>query len=167
MTDQRRTERNAYLEQRPTLLVRVDDRIEEAPLEDQEVAKGYAEWKDKGATERGMRLTIMTRSKTYRVGEEVRIIHVLDAPEPGVELYVMGPKSVFGEYLDGQLATEPQPDVEDPWVPTDYDGATVPSPAADFNYDITTYRFDRAGQHHFEWRLGVLRSNLLSIEIVD
>jgi hypothetical protein len=47
----------------------------------------------------------------------------------------MGPKEVFGEYVDGKLASraaKAQPDA--------YDGVVLPSPGVDSNYDVTSYR---------------------------
>ena len=50
----------------------------------------------------GTRLTILAKKNRYRVNEEVRIIHVLEVVEPGHRLFVMGPKPIYGEYIDGQ-----------------------------------------------------------------
>jgi hypothetical protein len=50
--------------------------------------------------------------------------------------------------------------------PATYNGLTVPSPAVDYNYEITSYRFDAVGEHRIQWRLGALRSNVLTIEVV-
>ena len=50
-------------------------------------------------------------------------------------------------------------------LPMEYSGVTLPSPAVDYNYDITAYRFNEAGTHLIQWRLGELRSNILSIEV--
>ena len=156
-----------HLRRWPGLSVRAGERIVEAPAEDQSVARGYPAWPDKGAVTNGMRITVMARKQTCNVGEAVRVIHVFEATEPGEEVYVMGPKPIFGEYVDGVLVTEPPPDVEDPWIPTMYDGATLPSPAVDYNYDITSYVFAEAGVHQVCWRLGPLESNVLRIEVVN
>jgi hypothetical protein len=151
----------------PGLYVRQGDRIVEAPAEDQAVAKGYPDWPDKGVIWRGLRITIMTKKQTYEVEEEVRVLHVFEATEPGKEAYVMGPKPVYGEYVDGKLVTAPPPDVNTPWVPTLYDGPVLPGPAVDYNYDITTYTFNETGAHQIYWQLGPLRSNVLEVEIVE
>jgi len=156
-----------HLRRWPGLFVYEGDRIVEAPAEDQAVARGYPHWPDKGTVTNGMRITIMTGKSVCNTGEEVRVIHVFEATEPGAEVYVMGPKPVFGEYVDDVLVTEPPPDVEDPWVPLEYDGATLPSPAVDYGYEITSYAFDRPGMHHIYWRLGPLQSNTLEVEVVD
>ncbi|MCL4849213.1 MAG: hypothetical protein KJ066_21880 [Acidobacteria bacterium] len=151
----------------PVVYVRQGGRIVAAPADDQAVARGYADWPDKGPVVDGLRLTILTKRLRCHVGEEVRVLHVLEATGPGHELHVMGPKAVHGERIDGRLATAPAPDVEDPWVPVLYDGAVVEGPGVDFNYEITSYTFDAPGRHRIEWQLGALRSNVLEIEVVD
>ena len=76
----------------------------------------------------------------------------------------MGPKRPPGEYVDGTLATG-APEIPDyPWVAT-YDGVTLPSPAIDYNYEITSYRFDAPGTHAIQWRLGKLASNVITIRV--
>ena len=90
-----------------------------------------------------MQLTLMTAKTDYTVGEPIHVLHVLDASMPGRGVYIMGPKRPTGEYLDGKLATE-APEIPDyPWVAT-YDGVVLESPAIDYNYDVTSYRFDEA-----------------------
>jgi hypothetical protein len=79
----------------------------------------------------------------------------------------MGPKPVYGEYVDGQLVTAAPPPGEDPLVPPIYDGITLPSPAVDYGYDITSYRFSKPATHEIQWRLDSLRSNLLTLEIME
>jgi hypothetical protein len=76
----------------------------------------------------------ITRKTTYKVGEEIRVIHIAEVTEPGHLVYVMGLKPVHGEYVNGQLVTEASGKDEDPLAPQFYDGATVASPAV----DITT-----------------------------
>jgi hypothetical protein len=73
----------------------------------------------------------------------------------------MGPKAIYGEYVDGQLVTPAQP------PPEIYDGLVVDSPDVDYNYDITSYRFSRPGHHQIYWQLGDLRSNTLDIEVAN
>jgi hypothetical protein len=143
----------------------VDSRLVEAPEEDQAVARDYPEFISKGQAVGGVRLTIMTTKTRYEIGEEVRVIHVLEATDPGHELYVMGPKTVYGEYVDNELATPPPPEADPPWQPQFYDGAVEPSPGLDYNYEITAYRFSQPGPHFVRWELGHLRSNLLEIEV--
>lgn len=155
----------AYLKRQPALFVRDGDSICEAPEEDYAVARRYPNWPRKGPAIDGKRLTIMVEKGTYRVGEEVRVIHVVEALEPGHEVYIMGPKRVEGEYVDGRRVTPAPPEGEDPLIPLDYDGATLPSPAVDYNYEITTYTFPKPGTHNIVWRLDPLQSNTLTIKV--
>jgi hypothetical protein len=149
------------------LFVRRGDDFEDAPAEDVEVASKYPECADKGPLRDGTRLTILTAKDKYRVGEEIRVIHVVEVVEPGGQVYISGPKPVYGEYVDGKLATKPLPkDMhDDPLVPLDYDGPTLLSPADDYNYDVTAYTFSKPGRHKIQWHLGALRSNTLEIDI--
>jgi hypothetical protein len=145
------------------LSVRKGDDLVDAPAADQELAKTYPQWPDKGGVEDGVALTLMTAKTTYAVDEEVRVIHVLDVSVPGRGVYVMGPKVPNDEYIDGVRATAAPEIAAYPWVGT-YDGVVLPSPAVDFNYDITSYRF-KAGKHTIEWRMGGLRSNAIAIDV--
>lgn len=154
-----------HLEREPRLYIRVGDRLIKAPQQDQEVARSYPEWPDKGALVDGLRVTILTARQEYRVGEEVRVIHILEATEPGHDVYIMGPKPVYGEYVNDSLATAPVPDVGDPWVPQFYDGAVLQSPAVDYAYEITRYFFSDEGVGRIQWRLGILRSNTLTLKV--
>lgn len=129
------------------------------------LANGYPGWPDKGPVTDGRRLTLMTEKTSGRVGEEIHVIHVAEVTEPGRQVYVMGPKQVFGEYLDGKLVTQAPPAQGDPLVPEMYDGATLPSPAADHNYEITAYSFAEPGRHEISWKLGKLHSNVIRLEI--
>jgi hypothetical protein len=167
-TNRQRNSSSAPSRQRPeTLYLREGDRIVEAPAAMQAIAREYTTWIDKGEVSQGRRLTIMTRPLRYTVGEPIPVIHVLEATEPGVELYIMGPKPIYGEYLDGRLVTEPAPAGDEPWAPVIYDGPVLSGPGVDFNYEITTYVFQEPGVHQLHWQLGNLRSNTLQIEIVD
>lgn len=156
-----------YLKHWPGLYVRQGDRIVEAPEKDVAVARMYPEWPDKGPVIAGMRLTILIGKAKYQVNEEVRVIHVVEVLEEGHEVSVMGPKQVYGEYLDGELVTQPAPDWEDLLTPPFYDGAVEPSPAVDYNYEIMSYRFAKPGVHEIVWELGALRSNKLTFSIVE
>jgi hypothetical protein len=133
--------------------------------EDLAVARGYPSWPDKGPIVDGRRLTVMTVRTSYRIGEVLRVVHALEVTEPGHELYVMGPKVVYGEYLDGRLATPPVPDEAEPFIPPIYDGEVVPGPGVDDHYEVTTYRFAEPGVHRVYWQLGAVRSNELAAVI--
>lgn len=143
------------------LYMRQDGRIVEALPEDIVVAKGYPTVGRKGSLVRGRRITIMCRKNVYHVGEEVRVIHVLEVVEPGQDIFTMGPKAVCGEYVDGRAMT---PDIRG--ESQVYDGRVLKSPGVDYNYDITTYTFDTPGRHRIQWQMGELRSNTLELEVV-
>jgi hypothetical protein len=150
---------------KPQLFTREDGRVVPASPADIAVAERYAGWSDKGPISGGRRLTLMASSTHYRVGAEVRVIHVLEATDSGVPLYVMGPKPVYNEFVDGQLATRALPRDADPFSPDSYDGRVLTGPGLDFNWDITTYGFDQPGPHRIEWRLGDVHSNTLTVTI--
>jgi len=148
-----------YLKQPPQLSARSGTSIVPAPPGDQAVAATYARSPIRGPLKDGVRITILTERAKYKVGDEVRVIHVLEAPEPGRELYVMGPKAIYSEYVDGVERTPPPPGAQT------YDGAVVPSPGADFNYEVTTYRFTAPGVHRIQWRADGRESNVIELEV--
>jgi hypothetical protein len=150
---------------RPQLFVRQDGRVVEAPEADIAVAEGYASWPDKGPLVDGRRLTIMAAQSPYAVGDAVRIIHVLEVTTPDLPLYVMGPKPVLDEYVDGRLVTGSPPQGVDPLLPDSYDGRTLKGPGLDFNWEITSYRFAEPGRHEVVWRPGGLSSNKLFLGV--
>ena len=154
-----------YLKRWPGLTVREGDRLVPAPADDQTVARSYPEWPEKGRILRGTRVSIGTARLRRAVNEEVRIVHVVEVKAAGKQVYVMGPKAVLGEYVDGHLATAPVPARGDPLVPLDYDGKTIASPAVDYNFEITSYRFATPGIHRIVWRLGRWKSNELVVEV--
>jgi hypothetical protein len=155
-----------HLRHFPGLYIRKANKILDAPPADVAVAKGYPAFGDKGPVTRGLRLTIMAAKLEVGVDEEVRVIHVLEAVEPGHDVYVMGPKTVFNEYVDNKLVTKKY---KGPGV---YDGAVMGSPWADYNYEITSYRFSTPGTHTIQWKGGDpggesvgVESNTLSITV--
>lgn len=154
-----------HLRRWPGLYILQGNQIIEAPAEDIAVARGYPTCSDKGPILDGKRLTILTKKTTYQVNEEIRVIHVVEVIEGGHHVYVMGPKLIYGEYVDGQLVTEPLPDRDDPLVPRMYNGAVLPSPAVDYNHEITTCTFSEPGTHQIYWKLGSLQSNVLKLEL--
>jgi hypothetical protein len=154
-----------HLAQFPGLYVRKGDQIVDAPPADVAVAKTYPRSKEKGPVVDGHRLTILAAKRRYRVGEEVRVIHVHEVVAAGDMVYVMGPKPIRGEMLDGKMATSMVLADGDPFVPEIYDGVTLQSPAVDYNWEITTYRFSAPGTHRIQWRLGKFDSNTLVIEV--
>jgi hypothetical protein len=132
-----------------------------------EVTRRYEAWPDKGPVVDGKRLTLMADATTVEPGEEARVLHVFERTEPGEWLYVMGPKTPYGELVDGRVATEAPPGDDDPLAPADYDGATLPSPGLDTNFEVTVYSFDAPGVHEIVWEVGELRSNTLTIDVVE
>jgi hypothetical protein len=151
---------------RPQLFVRDGDRVVAAPEEDLAVAAGYAEWEPKGSTVAGRRVTVMTAGSTYAVDDEVRVIHVMEALEPDVALFVVGPKEVIGESVDGELRTAAAVPGVDPLEPATYDGPVLDGPGVDFNWEITSYRFAEPGRYVIVWEPGDLRSNELIVDVV-
>lgn len=147
------------------LFIREGDRILPATAEDEEVARSYPIFPDKGAVVGGYRLTILTRSFTIHTGDPIHIIHVCEAVLPDSLLYVMGPKPVHDEYVNGTLSTTALPPGEHPPAPSSYDGRTVDGPAVDYNYEITQYRFERPGTYLIQWRPGILVSNTLRLQV--
>jgi hypothetical protein len=131
-----------YINHWPGLTMRKDGKLVDALPEDISVAKSYPTEINKGIASDGWRITIMSLKIKYHVGEEVRIIHVLNANDPRLDVYVMGPKAIYGEYIDGHAAT-PAHDQDI----LNYDGLVIKGPYVDYNYDITTYRFDKTDKH--------------------
>jgi hypothetical protein len=146
------------------LFVRNGDRVIEALPNDITVAKNYPYFQEKGPINDGKRITILSENATIQTGAELRIIHVVEFTEPGHRAYIGGPKSVYGEFINDKLMTERVP-TGDPLVPTEYSGVTLPSPAVDYNYDITSYAFNVPGIYHIQWRLGLLNSNTLVVTV--
>lgn len=150
------------------LLERRGDKIVNAPPEDFAVARTYHTFKDKGALVAGQRVTIMTAKTKYKVGEAIRVLHILESVKERIKVYVMGPKTIYDEYLDGGLVTRKGPGNDG------YDGMVIDRPWADFNYDITTYTFPKPGEHTIQWKGGGhpmqgslgLESNIIKLEIV-
>ena len=141
--------------------------IVDAPAADIAVLRSYPAWADKGALTgpASERLTILTAKSVYAAGEEVRVVHVHEATKAGAELYVVGPKEIFGEYVDGKLASRAAAA-----SPLGYDGRVLQSPGADHNYEVSVHRL-APGTHEIEWRFAtlsgptVLRSKTLRIQV--
>ena len=146
------------------LSVRDRDQLVEASAADAAVVQGYASWRDKGNEIDHTRVTVMTSKSDYAVGESIHVVHVFDLSVPGRSAFIMGPKPAVSEYLDDKLATTAPQAPHYPWV-GEYDGATLLSPAIDYNFDITSYRFDAPGTHTIQWRPGNLVSNTLTIHV--
>jgi len=128
-------------------------------------AEDYFNWREKGPIVGGKRITILTASTMVHPGDEVRIFHVAEFVEPGYRVYIGGPKPVFGEYMNDKLSTGEVPG-GDPLVPLEYAGVILPSPAVDYNYDVTSYIFQEPGIYRIQWRPGLLQSNILLITVM-
>jgi hypothetical protein len=140
------------------------DQIIETTEEDVIVAKNYMDWGDKGILIDGRRLTIIAKKQCYNVSEEVRIIHILEAPLPGCMVYVMGPKRIFNEYINGHLQGEKMAfDQTDPFLPVEYDGRVLDSPATDLIFEVTIYSFTQLGEYEICWQPGKWKSNIFKL----
>ncbi|MBA3746430.1 MAG: hypothetical protein H0W96_02935 [Solirubrobacterales bacterium] len=130
-----------------------------------DVREAYERWPDKGPLSDGRRLTLLTLRTTLAPGDTLRVAHVYEVTEPGGDLYVMGPKPVYGEQLDGRPVTPAPPAGDEALKPLEYDGRVLPSPGIDHNFQTTTYTFTRPGEHALTWQIGELVSNTLAIEV--
>jgi hypothetical protein len=131
------------------------------------LADRYHQWADHGAVVGGRRVSICCAEADYRVGDEIRIVHAMEVIEPGHDVFVMGPKEVFDEYVD-DVACGRAGGIEgiDPFSPAEYDGRVAQSPAVDTNFMTTVHTFSDPGDHEFSWRPGSLRSNVVRIHVV-
>ena len=145
------------------LFVREGERIVDAPAEDLAVLRTYRDGRDLGPLREGSRLTLLAARRVYAVGEPVRVVHVLERTLPGHDLYIMGPKAVTGVWVDGALASPPEP--AEGLGPTTYDGAVLQSPGADTNFERSVHRFRAPGLHRVQWRAGGMTSNELCVEV--
>jgi hypothetical protein len=130
-----------------------------------EIKRRYTSWADRGEPRDGRRLTIMSPATEVAPGEPVEVEHVLEALGPEHELYVMGPKPVYGERVDGVPVGPEPPEWEDALAPRLYDGATRPGPGLDVNFEVTRHAFADPGPHEIVWEASGLRSNVLRVEV--
>jgi hypothetical protein len=163
-----REQNNSDVNQPLALYLRQGNQIVEAKADDLAVARLYPEWRDKGLVTDGRRITILSKKQRYQVNEEVRIIHVMEATLPGYEIYMMGPKQILNETINSRLQGEESLlEIADPFVPEEYDGRVLDSPATDYNFDLTRYTFEEPGQYNICWQPGKWKSNTLGIEVVE
>lgn len=149
---------------RGELYVRDAGAVVDAPKSDTDVLRSYATSGLRGPLVGGKRITILTSKRVVAVGEELRVIHVLEIERPGDKLWIMGPKAVLGEMLDGRLVTAAVPP-SGAFAPLDYDGVVQDSPGLDFNFEITSYRFGAPGVHSLQWVAGAVASNVVCVEV--
>jgi hypothetical protein len=135
-----------------------------ATLALEDIERVYAGWTERGPERDGRRLTLMALRTSLQVGESVEVLHVYEVLSGGHRLYVMGPKPVYGERLDGHAVTPATPPPgDDPFAPGVYDGRVLPGPGIDCNFDSTRYAFSSPGSHEVVWESGGLRSNALAL----
>ncbi len=137
-------------------------KLVKGPQEDVEVLRTYARAAEKGPLTgpAGERLTILTKKKTYAVGEEIRVLHVHEVTRAGKEVFVMGPKGIFGEYVDARMVSTLAA------APADsYDGAVLQSPEVDHNYESSGYKLP-AGRHVLQWKFKTLSGTYLESNVV-
>ena len=113
----------------------------------------------------GLTLGIAADKASVAVGEEVHVAHAVGVPA-GHDAWIMGPKPVYGEIVDGQTRTEMYEIAEYPWV-GEYDGAVVPGPRVDNNFAVTSYSCATPGKHTIVWSIGGHVSNTLEIDVID
>lgn len=130
-----------------SLLERKGDEIVDAPARDLALARTYRAFKNKGEIVNGMRMTIMTRKNRYKVGEPVRVIHVLESVKKGIEMDMMGPAPVCHDYVDEKIIEN-----EQCYGSHSASGTFKEVPVANFNFDISTYRFKEPGTHTIRWK---------------
>lgn len=145
-------------------------RFKDAPDSDQKMLKDYPYWIDKGPWKGKTRVTIVTAKTVYATGEAIRIGHVVDEAGPDRALYIMGPKEVKEELISEQpiaddTSATAQTAGDYPWLPLVYSGKTLGSPGIDYNFQVTEYRFQKAGKYYVQWRPGRFRSNILVITV--
>lgn len=115
------------------------------------------------AQDDGLTLGIAADRTSVAVGEVVSVAHAVGVPA-GHDAWIMGPKPVYGENVDGQARTEMYETADYPWV-GEYDGAVVPGPRVDNNFVVTSYRFATPGKHTIVWSIGGHVSNTLVIDV--
>ena len=81
---------------------------------------------------------------------------------------MMGPKQIINETINGRLQGEELlSEIGDAFVPEEYDGRVLDSPATDYNFDLTRYTFAEPGLYNICWQPGKWKSNTLGIEVVE
>ena len=60
----------------------------------------------------------------------------------------MGPKQIQNEFVDGKLASPARTGL------AVYNGRVMRGPGVDFNYEISSYTFDKPSKHTIQWKGG-------------
>lgn len=132
-----------------------------------EMALSYGGWTAKGEEFEGRRISINTPSETVSAGQEFHVVHVLETTGNNLDTFVKGPKMVYGEYINGELVSKGLPEGENPFAPKEFAGQFLTGPCTDFNFHNTTYSFEKKGKYEIVWTHGNLKSNVLTVEVVD
>lgn len=134
---------------------------------DAAVIRTYATWPAHGRARRHVRFSIGTAATRVKVGARVRILHVMESLDKS-QLWVMGPKAVYGLTVDGKLRGTLGPNVggSEPWLGETYDGAVEPGPGLDTNFEISEFLFETPGRHTVVWHVGAWTSNTLVFTVV-
>lgn len=122
--------------------------------------KTYRAVENKGKVMYGMRSTILTHKRRYKVGEPVMVFHVLESVRDGVEMPLGGPKPICSEYIDGILA-----DNKKCRGSYSVSEQVVRHPIVNFNFDMSTYCFSEPGEHTISWKPWLGESNLITLNI--
>jgi len=104
--------------------------LHEVPAEDLALAKTYHALQLKGPLVAGQRITIMTHNTLFRMGEPLRVLHILEAVESGKDVHLMGRRGLR------RVCRWETGNVKGPGKDP-YRGVVVDRPIADFNYEIT------------------------------
>jgi hypothetical protein len=143
---------------------RIDGEIVDASEADVALANTYWTYDHKGPLKNGKRLTLLSHSSEVKAGTEVRILHFYEVVDTESELYIMGPKTVYGEYINGEQQGPKAPVEEYPWMVV-YDGAVLDGPEVDYNFEISKYTFEQPGEYRIQWKIEGLESNVVVVTV--
>ncbi|MGL4597201.1 MAG: hypothetical protein ACRCYO_06725 [Bacteroidia bacterium] len=149
------------------VLDKTTDRFVNVSAEIQNWLKSYPFWIDKGPIKNQRRLTITCQKTIFKTNEAIRVAHYIEELDSGQTLYVMGPKKITNEFVNDSLHTSVSLDSNTPWLEMEYNGEVVDSPGLDYNFEITEYRFSKAGTYTIYWKPGVYCSNGLIIYVEE
>ena len=129
------------------LFERSGDKIIAASAAVLALARTYREFKYKGEVVNGVRKTIMTRKRSYKIGEPVRVIHVFESVQYGPAMSTMGPEPICSEFVDGRHV-----EYKSCSGSRSIGWGYTRNPTVNFNFDISTFRFDEPGIHTIRWK---------------
>lgn len=134
--------------------------IAEAPVSRLALEKTYRAAENKGKVMYGMRRTILTQKRRYKVGEPVRVFHVLESVRDGIEMGLGGPNRICSEYVDDKLADNKK--CGGSYFVSE---SVVRHPIVIFNFDVSNYCFNEPGKHTISWKFMQGESNLIKLNI--